>query len=184
MKARLIRPGDQEYPKTKISLVDIIKIGELSSCDFLTLPSIGFNIFHPEADDKFKDFVHVCPGDKEETMKQARRYNTKLPMLLIKGTYLIFDYPLRNPALYRLTEDIIWSEDFIEVFCDCYIDIYQIEEETQVYDDLARKQIKPGIFNIYGHDLGDLVLEKVVLDKVYCPEYLSEDTFLCFGVGS
>jgi hypothetical protein len=64
---------------------------------------------------------------------------------------VLFNYPLNRPFTAEFTLDEGWTrQDFYNAVQAKYVEIYKEERETTSTD---------GKFGIWGHDLGDLVLE-------------------------
>lgn len=129
-------------------------------------------IWHELNEKKYSNFRFAAPGNKEETMEWARSHNNPLPYPIPKGAKFYYTYPLSRTAVFETTEEITMSADFIEAFVDGYIEIYRLEEETSPVKSgrmcdinpgcpLINRNITSGIFGIWGHHIGDLVLEGV-----------------------
>ena len=129
-------------------------------------------IWHELNEKKYSNFHFAAPGYKEETMEWAKSHNNPLPYPIPKGAKFYYTYPLSRTAVFETTEEITMSADFIEAFVDGYIEIYRLEEETSPVKSgrmcdidsncsLINRNRTGGVFGIWGHHIGDLVLEGV-----------------------
>lgn len=120
----------------------------------------------------YKDFAYAEPGRYEETMEIAKKFNKTLDTPIPKGARIYYDYPLSCIVVAEITEEITETKDFIEAFCDGYREIYKLEEESSTKKamplceenpeiSLMNRNTTDGCFGIWGHDIGDLVLEDV-----------------------
>ena len=124
------------------------------------------------SDKIYKDFHFAAPGYFKETMKIAKKNSRELPTPIPKGARIYYDYPLSCIVVGEITEDLTTSDQFIEAFCEGYIEIYKLEEESSKKEAMSLKDENPnchlinrnrtdGCFGIWGHHIGDLVLEGV-----------------------
>lgn len=121
---------------------------------------------------KYGDFKYIEPGYLEDTLGWAYSHNSKLKEPIKKGSRIYFTYPLSCVVVVEILSDITDSRDFVSAFCDAYIEIYRLEEESSKNkampiceenpeSHLMNRNRTTGCFGIWGHDLGDLVLEAV-----------------------
>ena len=128
-------------------------------------------------------YVHLDswkPGDKlwsdwidedEEYSSQVADLNPEEEILPVGEYSLVIDYPLSKP--YRetfVTKFPIKRKEIVELIVNAYHRIYDEEENTSP----IKPALIPGMYNrihtdgnygIWGHDLGDLVLHTIYVDK-------------------
>ena len=120
----------------------------------------------------YKDFAYAEPGRFKETMEIAKKFNKTLDTPIPKGARIYYDYPLSCVVVAEITEEITETKDFIEAFCEGYREIYRLEEDSSTKEampiceenpesSLINRNTTDGCFGIWGHDIGDLVLEEV-----------------------
>ena len=84
------------------------------------------------------------------------------------------DYPLLNPLTYELPFSHVLN-NVLENICEKYKEIYREEEETTTVEAgpigetpsgiyLMNRCTTTGKYGIWGHDIGDLYIEKLELD--------------------
>jgi hypothetical protein len=72
------------------------------------------------------------------------------------------DYPVTNPMVVTLTHEdkSPWTRrQFIEAVIAAYKDIYAAEVDPGHIPGMLNRKTSTGPFGIWGHDIGDLVLE-------------------------
>ena len=120
----------------------------------------------------YKDFKFAAPGYFEETMEFARSHDQELKVHIPKGARIYYDYPMSCVVVGEITEELTRSSQFIEAFCEGYQEIYRLEEESSKKEAMPLCEENPecslinrnrtdGCFGIWGHDIGDLVLEDI-----------------------
>lgn len=122
-----------------------------------------------ELEDKiYSEFRHASPGYIEETMEIAKKNNSSLH--IPKGTKMYYDYPLSCIVVVEIQRDLESTSEFIQAFCDGYQEIYALEKDsTKIKEGKVKGMLNrnktDGCFGIWGHDIGDLVLEDISFYK-------------------
>ena len=121
-------------------------------------------------DKMYEGFEYLQPGYPEESIKVVERFGDReFETPIPKGAKMYFTYPLSCCAVMETTEELKKPSDFVRAFCDAYQMIYDMEDGTS---DIKADNI-PGMYNrnrtngcfgIWGHEIGDLVLEDVSFD--------------------
>ena len=120
----------------------------------------------------YSNFKFIAPGYMEETMEWAKNHNSDLYKPIPKGARLYYTYPLSCVVVAETTDEITTSADFVEAFCEGYQEIYRLEEDSSTKkampiceenpeSSLMNRNSTDGCFGIWGHDIGDLVLEVI-----------------------
>ena len=123
---------------------------------------------------QYSSFEYAQPGYVEDTMKIAKEHDA--PLEIPKGSKMYYSYPLSCVVVVEITKDLKTTSEFIEAFCDGYNEIYTLEEESTkkkampIYEEdpsrpLVNRNATDGCFGIWGHDIGDLVLEDITFYK-------------------
>lgn len=118
--------------------------------------------------DKIYADVKMCyPADLEESLQIAKDHNKKLDKPIPKGARMYYDYPLSFVVIGEIQRDIYDTSDIVLAFCQGYQEIYRLEEDSCKVQPahlpgMMNRNMTDGCFGIWGHDLGDLVLEGIV----------------------
>ena len=124
-------------------------------------------------DKLYEEFEYPQPGYQEKTLEFAKEHNVDLPETLPIGSTITITYPLTNAVVFESLYPIKTSYELIKFFVDCYNMVYFIEDQTIDYPDepadyipgMLNRTRTNGAFGIWGHDIGDLVLEGIILKK-------------------
>jgi len=116
----------------------------------------------------YSDFAYAAPGYVDETMETARENDSALH--IPKGTKMYYDYPLSCVVVVEIQKDLEASSEFIQAFCDGYQEIYALERDSTKIKEgkikgMMNRNRTDGCFGIWGHDIGDLVLEGIYFYK-------------------
>jgi hypothetical protein len=85
---------------------------------------------------------------------------------------LVIDYPLSKPFKnkFKTPTEGISRKDLIKIIVNCYHYVYDIEDRTSKImsghiENLYNRNETEGKYGIWGHDIGDLVLHTIWVDK-------------------
>ena len=85
---------------------------------------------------------------------------------------LVIDYPLHTPFkhVFRTHDDGMTREELLKLIVDSYHYVYDMEERSSkiksgLIPGMYNRNATEGIYGIWGHDIDDLVLDSIELDK-------------------
>lgn len=122
-----------------------------------------------ELEDKiYSKFEYAAPGYMDETMKIAKENDRDIH--IPKGSRMYYDYPLSCVVVVEIQRDLEKSSEFIKAFCEGYQEIYALEKDSSKIKEgnipgMLNRVTTNGCFGIWGHGIGDLVLEEVYVYK-------------------
>lgn len=142
---------------------------------------ITFPISSPDGN---TGFVGLTIAAEEHALKYLREPNKKVH--IAANTILVIDYPLRQPVELKLGNSPVGGfsyKDLIRFVGSAYRMLYKREAETTILPvenmrdrypgcHLSNRAPTDGEFGIWGHDIGDLQLCRVVHDLAKNKLYL------------
>jgi hypothetical protein len=119
----------------------------------------------------YSQFVYPAPGYIEKTLKHAKEHNYTFSEPIPAGSTIVISYPLKNPVIFETKVPLKDSYELMKFFCSSYNMTYELEEKTSennpdLLPGMYNRNTTSGIFGIWGHEIGDLVLEGMVFDKL------------------
>ena len=119
----------------------------------------------------YSQFVYPAPGNIEKTLEHAKEHNYTFSEPIPEGSTIVISYPLKNPVIFETKVPLKDSYDLMKFFCSSYNITYELEEKTSenspdLIPGMYNRNTTSGIFGIWGHEIGDLVLEGMVFDRL------------------
>ena len=119
----------------------------------------------------YSQFVYPAPGYVERTLEHAKKHNYIFPEPIPEGSTIVITYPLSHPVVFETKVPLKDSYDLMRFFCNSYNLTYTIEDETTenepgLIPGMYNRNKTSGVFGIWGHEIGDLVLEGLIFDKL------------------
>ena len=132
-----------------------------------------------EPDGSFVSCVMVCDFPGYERLEDGRVYHKEYDQYLVDPDEIVFsrnvmaitfDYPLAQPCTLSFDNDGPWTRyDLFRAIYEGYKRIYDEEnrdvgKETDMIPGMLNRQRSNGRHGIWGHIMGDLYLEVVIID--------------------
>lgn len=119
----------------------------------------------------YSQFVYPAPGNIEKTLEHAKEHNYTFSEPIPAGSTIVISYPLKNSVIFETKVPLKDSYDLMKFFCSSYNITYELEEKTSenspdLIPGMYNRNTTSGIFGIWGHEIGDLVLEGMVFDRL------------------
>ena len=119
----------------------------------------------------YSQFVYPAPGYVERTLDHAKKHNFTFPSPIPEGSTIVITYPLSHPVVFETKVPLKDSYDLMRFFCDSYNATYVLEDKTTeneagLLPGMYNRNKTSGIFGIWGHEIGDLVLEGLIFDTL------------------
>ena len=119
----------------------------------------------------YSQFVYPAPGDIEKTLDHAKKHNYTFSEPIPAGSTIVISYPLENSVIFETKVPLKDSYELMKFFCTSYNMVYELEEKTSdispgLIPGMYNRNTTSGIFGIWGHEIGDLVLEGMIFDKL------------------
>jgi len=153
----------------------LVKVGE-----------VGFELDPWTPGDKPRPIVHMAAGAAKEL---AALHDGAAAVVQAKTAILVVDYPLNHPVELKLAAagKAFTRAELVKAVCDAYQQIYAEEEAASAVKTvpagqrgtLQNRNTTEGPYGIWGHDLDDLDLVTIEVDKAR-----SGDIYLMLRVDS